>query len=634
MAKISTRTAGWLGFTLLLAGCAAAWWWTGLASGASGFPTSGRQRMQIPDGERPLVIASAMSGLADTPEEQQLAQQAQATAAAMVQAALQHNLAAQADEAEDHRGPEWARYDAARAALRQEQAADRTLAQQIAAAPPARRPRLLAERDLTQAQLQLDQARLDDARQDLRRARAAAMMTPQQELAQAHRAQASARQLAAKYRQRWRSQSTARNPETAQGLAVLFTSWHLLAAKLKSLRWARGQSAASAAAAVAAHNRLHAQLQHAEAQNAQRMAGDLARLRQARRGAGLGGITAQTQSAVHNAEELAEGQRRLIGLDHAAERQRQLAGDYQRWVEITLAQQELAMHDALGMWLEILSGIAILLILDWLAGRAARRWHAERRRVHTVRHLTRFVLGTVAVIWFLLIAVGKPAQWLTFVGLAGAGLTVALEDTILSFAGWFVVIGRRGVTPGDWVEINGVNGEVVEITLLRTVLQEVGNWTEPGHATGRRVYLPNSFVFTGPYFNFSTRGQWLWDEIRLAPIGGAPWTPESMAAIAGLVEEETRADAALAAKEWEQEHQEPHHHWRGGSAPAGIAAAKLEFSPAVQIKPGAAGGDLSIRYITTAATRAQRRESLYRRIFQQRGISPPPAATAASSATA
>ena len=634
MAKISTRTAGWLGFTLLLAGCAAAWWWTGLASGASGFPASGRRRVQNPDDERQLVIASAMSGLADTPEEQQLAQRAQATAAAMVQAAVQHKLAAQADEAEDHRGPEWARYDAAQAALRQEHAASQALAKQIAAAPPARRPRLLAERDLTQAQLQLDQARVEDARQDLRRARAAALMTPQQVAAQARRYQAAARQLAAKYRQRWRSQSTARNPETAQGLAVLFTSWHLLAAKLKALRWAQAQCSAAAAAAVAAHNRLHDQLHHAEAQNAQRMAGDLARLRQARRGAGLGGIAAQTQSAVHRAEELAEGQRRLIALDHAAERQRQLAGVYRRWVEITLAQQELAMHDALGMWLEILSGFAVLLILDWLAGRAARRWRAERRRVHTVRHLTRFVLGMVALIWLLLIAVGKPAQWLTFLGLAGAGLTVALEDTIISFAGWFVVIGRRGVTPGDWVEINGVNGEVVEITLLRTVLQEAGNWTEPGHATGRRVYLPNSFVFTGPYFNFSTRGQWLWDEIRLAPVGGAPWTPQSLAAIAALVAEETRADAALAAKEWEEQHREPHPRGRGGSAPAGIAAAKLEFSPVVQIKPSAAGGDLCIRYITTAATRAMRRESLYRRIFHQRGIVPPPAATAASSANA
>ena len=197
MAKISTRTAGWLGFTLLLAGCAAAWWWTGLASGASGFPTSGRRRMQILHHERPLVIASAMSGLADTPEEQQLARQAQTTAAAMVRAALQHSLAAQADEAEDHRGPEWARYDAARAALRQEQAADQALAKQIAAAPPARRPRLVAERDLSQAQLQLDQARVEDARQDLYRARAAALMTPQQVLAQARRYQSSARQLAA-----------------------------------------------------------------------------------------------------------------------------------------------------------------------------------------------------------------------------------------------------------------------------------------------------------------------------------------------------------------------------------------------------------------------------------------------------
>ncbi len=93
------------------------------------------------------------------------------------------------------------------------------------------------------------------------------------------------------------------------------------------------------------------------------------------------------------------------------------------------------------------------------------------------------------------------------------GLTVVFQDFILAFFGWFVLMGRNGIRVGDWVEINGVGGEVVEIGLFRTALLETGNWTDKGHPTGRRVTFINNFAITGQYFNFSTAGQWMWDEI-------------------------------------------------------------------------------------------------------------------------
>ena len=63
------------------------------------------------------------------------------------------------------------------------------------------------------------------------------------------------------------------------------------------------------------------------------------------------------------------------------------------------------------------------------------------------------------------------------------------------------------------VEIDGVGGEVVELGLFRTWLLETGNWTAHGHPTGRRVSFLNGYAIRGKYFNFSTVGQWMWDEI-------------------------------------------------------------------------------------------------------------------------
>src|SRR2546421_6006616 len=44
----------------------------------------------------------------------------------------------------------------------------------------------------------------------------------------------------------------------------------------------------------------------------------------------------------------------------------------------------------------------------------------------------------------------------------GAGLTVALKDFIVGFFGWFALMRKGGIRLGDWVEINGVSGEVVD----------------------------------------------------------------------------------------------------------------------------------------------------------------------------
>ncbi len=85
---------------------------------------------------------------------------------------------------------------------------------------------------------------------------------------------------------------------------------------------------------------------------------------------------------------------------------------------------------------------------------------------------------------FSFIIFGMPTQTTTVLGLAGAGLTVAMKDFIVAFFGWFVLMGRNGIRVGDWVEINGVAGEVVEVGLLKTILLETGSWSGRGASHG------------------------------------------------------------------------------------------------------------------------------------------------------
>ena len=76
---------------------------------------------------------------------------------------------------------------------------------------------------------------------------------------------------------------------------------------------------------------------------------------------------------------------------------------------------------------------------------------------------------------FILLAIfGVPQQISTILGLTTAGLTLVFQDFILAFCGWFVLMGPHGIKVRDWVEIDGVGGEVVQIGLFRTWLLELG----------------------------------------------------------------------------------------------------------------------------------------------------------------
>src|SRR5438046_5980297 len=117
-------------------------------------------------------------------------------------------------------------------------------------------------------------------------------------------------------------------------------------------------------------------------------------------------------------------------------------------------------------------------------------------------------------------------------------------------------MGKNGIRLGDWVEINGVTGEVIEIGLFHTVLLETGNWTDAGHPTGRRVTFTNSYAIEGHYFNFSTSGRWVWDEVRIAaPAAKDPYP--IVEALKARVEEATAGNASQAEAEWKASGRSP-----------------------------------------------------------------------------
>ena len=181
---------------------------------------------------------------------------------------------------------------------------------------------------------------------------------------------------------------------------------------------------------------------------------------------------------------------------------------------------------------ELKSLAARLIVLGFILGCVfvlSSIWRkATFRYVQDVRRRYQFLLLRRIVVWSLIamiVAVAFASELgtlATFAGLLTAGIAVALQNVILSVAGYFFLIGKYGVRVGDRVQISGVTGEVVEIGLVRLHLMEISNGSG-GTPTGRMVVFSNSVVFqpTAGLFKQIPGTRFDWHEMTLTVAGNS-----------------------------------------------------------------------------------------------------------------
>ena len=558
---------------------------------------------------KPLQTAQQAAQLASTREEKALAQEALRLADFDVDLAFDEAIR----DARLHPPPlspdavkAKARLDQAQKALEAAQEKAKQLSELLVKVTGDKQAAM--ESDLIQAEADIDLAQdeVEDARHDLQ-AEGGDAAARLQAMKQEHEAAAQS------------SQSAISNKEEGPeqfGLVNRAREWWGLHRKQLQLWNAKGETESWMARLSAKHDALDAQI---EAKKAELSAVPAATVPDAS-GAANPTKTAPTPKAgstiaerLKRTEDLANDQRVASAYGKRIEAKKELAAVYTQWIELIAAKQRTVLHRAL-------KGVAVILVIaliglffsSWLDSLVAKLT-MDRRQVESLRTVVRVASQILALFLILLVIMGPPGQLGTFLGLAGAGLTVALKDFIVGFIGWFVLMGKNGMRLGDWVEINGVTGEVVQIGPIHTVLLETGNWTDSGHPTGRRVTFTNSFAIEGHYFNFSTNGQWLWDELQVVlPSGQDPYP--TIQALQRKVEELTNRSASEAEREWKV---------AAGSREMG----SISMTPVVNVKPVVGGTQVSVRYITRANERTGLRTKINEAAVELLGGKAQPVAT-------
>jgi small-conductance mechanosensitive channel len=173
--------------------------------------------------------------------------------------------------------------------------------------------------------------------------------------------------------------------------------------------------------------------------------------------------------------------------------------------------------------------LAGIIVVSWLLQtlmRVTLRGNEEKRVSFWARQIVR-LLGIIAVI-IGVIEIWHPDAKSAggAIGLITAGVAVALQRVITSFAAYLIILRGKIFNVGDRITIGGVRGDVIALDFMQTTVLEIGQtpgeqhdapsvWITARQYTGRMIRVTNDKIFDSPVYNFTRIFPYLWEEMQL-----------------------------------------------------------------------------------------------------------------------
>ncbi len=192
-------------------------------------------------------------------------------------------------------------------------------------------------------------------------------------------------------------------------------------------------------------------------------------------------------------------------------------GNLERWRTSTENQYSGQIRSLLLQLGWLVAMLIIIFVVGTIWRRVIFQHVQDTHRRYQFLRLRRVVLGIVIGIVVMFNFATEVGSLATVMGFATAGIAVALQNVILSIAGYFFLIGRFGIRVGDRVQIAGVTGDIIDIGLVKLSLMELdinGNDRQP---TGRIVVFSNAVVFqpNGNFIKQIPGTNFVWNEVTL-----------------------------------------------------------------------------------------------------------------------
>lgn len=170
-----------------------------------------------------------------------------------------------------------------------------------------------------------------------------------------------------------------------------------------------------------------------------------------------------------------------------------------------------------------LAAAGISALLRWVT-RAALSDGERGRTLFWADQVIKLAALIVFIVSLALIWAGALAGLGGAIGIITAGVAVALQRVITSFAGYLIILRGNAFSVGDRVTFGGVRGDVIGLGFMQTTVLEMGQspperkdepatWVRGRQYTGRIVRVTNDKIFDFPVYNFTREFPFVWAEI-------------------------------------------------------------------------------------------------------------------------
>ena len=224
------------------------------------------------------------------------------------------------------------------------------------------------------------------------------------------------------------------------------------------------------------------------------------------------------------------------------------------------------------------------------------------RRRHTARKITLYTSMLTILLFSVVFWLEGIKSVAVVISIVGAGLVVALQEAILCFAGWLLIIFKRPFSVGDRIEIGAVKGDVIDARMFQTALLEIGNWVDAEQSTGRIVHVPNSSLFKEKLFNYTKGFKHIWNEIKITVTFESNWEKAKEIILAQANPEMNRLQAEVS-ESIEKMAQEYMIHYE-------------KFTPIVYVNIADYGIELILRYLAEVRQRRSTQDKISKNILE------------------
>jgi small-conductance mechanosensitive channel len=160
-------------------------------------------------------------------------------------------------------------------------------------------------------------------------------------------------------------------------------------------------------------------------------------------------------------------------------------------------------------------GIFIILIIAQLIKKGLNKTVKNNDNKYKARKAVSLISYIFMVALILFVYSDKLGNVGVALGVAGAGIAFALQELIITLAGWLNIVMSGTVSIGQRVKIGDIKGDIIDIGVMRTTIMEVGEWIDGDLYNGCIVSVANSFVFKENVHNYSAEYPFLWDELTI-----------------------------------------------------------------------------------------------------------------------